>query len=269
MSHTPPVGGVASASRPGGHADLHDAGSARCAIGQSILYVPPGMSLDRKMVADVEVLGSPGRRPRGRRTKDMPDGRQSLLSAAIQAFSHQGYDGAELRGIAAVAGVSPNLVRVHFGSKSELWEACLDMIVAEAQPFIVQVARLAEDTERPLYDRLAESIVGAATFCAAHPAVRGFVIRHGQEAPERAELVIQRLLRPAYECSRTLLQAGIEAGIVRSSHPALFFALVSAAVNRQPGFSMLLNSLAPEIDVDEVRARMLETIVASLLQRPA
>src|SRR5262245_8503421 len=40
-------------------------------------------------------------RPRGRRTKDMPDGRQALLGAATRAFSRHGFEGADVRSIAA------------------------------------------------------------------------------------------------------------------------------------------------------------------------
>jgi AcrR family transcriptional regulator len=220
------------------------------------------------MTPEAKTAATSGNRPRGRRTKDMPDGRQALLAAATQAFSQQGYDAADLRGIAAAAGVSPNLVRVLFGSKADLWEACLDVIVSEAQPLMDVVTRLAQDTGRPLHDRLSDIICGLATFYEAHPGVRGFATAHGQEAPERAELVIQRLLRPAYECAHALIVAGIEAGVVRSSHPALFFALVNAAVSQPPSFSALLSRLAPEIDPGAARIRMIETVVASLLHPP-
>ena len=84
-------------------------------------------------------------RPRGRPTRDRPDGRQGLLRAATYAFAAHGFDGADIRSITLAADVSPNLVRVHFGSKAELWEACLDAIVAAAQPTMAEVAALAVD----------------------------------------------------------------------------------------------------------------------------
>ncbi len=199
----------------------------------------------------------------------MPEGRQALLRAATLAFSKNGFDGADIRGIAASAGVSPNLVRVHFGSKADLWEACLNLIVSATRPTVEEVARLAMETERPLYDRLQDIIVRVAAFFAAHPEVRDFVNRHGSEAPERAALVTERILRPAYESSRELFAAGIKAGIIRSSHPALFFALLMGAVSQPPAFPTLLNRLAPDIALGDARALMAETVVASLLHPPA
>jgi AcrR family transcriptional regulator len=198
----------------------------------------------------------------------MPDGRQALLQAAIKAFADNGFEGADIRSITADAGVSPNLVRVHFGSKAELWEACLDAIVAAARPTMAVVSEIARNTLSSVYERLRQVIVRVVAFYERHPEVHGFVARYGSESPERATLVTERLLRPAYETNRELFAAGIEAGIIRSRHPALFFALLNTAVNQSPTFLMLTNRLAPEIDASEARELMTETIVSTLLHPP-
>lgn len=210
----------------------------------------------------------PVSRPRGRRSKDMPDGRQALLIAATEAFAAQGFDGADLRSVAAAAGVAPNLIRVHFGNKAALWEACLDRIVVLAMPVMAEVQAIATDTERSLGDRLRDLIVRVATFYAAHPQLRNFVVRHGAETPERSTRVTEKLLRPAYESAHELFEAGIAAGIIRSSHPALFFALLNAALNQPPTFPMLLGRFAPEIDPETAWAQLLDTTIATLLHLP-
>src|SRR5215831_17312373 len=92
-------------------------------------------------------------RPRGRRTRDMPDGRHALLAAATREFARQGFEGVDVRSIAAEANVSPNLVRVHFGSKAALWEACLDAIVAEATHTFADVAKISGETCRSPSER--------------------------------------------------------------------------------------------------------------------
>jgi AcrR family transcriptional regulator len=199
----------------------------------------------------------------------MPDGRHALLKAALRVFAGNGFDGADIRNIAAAAGVSANLVRVHFGSKRGLWEACLDEIVAAAAPAMVEISKVAHDGVRDLHERLRGIIVLLAAFYTAHPDVRDFVARHGVDAPERATMLTERLLLPAYETVRELFEAGIAEGIIRSSHPALFFALVNSAVNQPPTFPTLLNQLAPEIDGAAARELMKATVVATLLHQPS
>lgn len=208
------------------------------------------------------------RPPRGRRTRERPDGRTALLAAATHAFASLGFDAADLRGIATAAGVAPNLVRVHFGSKAELWQACLDAIAAEAAPVFVHLRMLADAAERPLTERLTELIVRVAEFYSIHPDVRDFVARHASGAPERAVLVSDGLIRPAYETAKPLFEAGIAAGIIRSRHPALFFALLNSALNQPPAFASLMHRLAPEIEPESARALLTETIVATLLHPP-
>jgi TetR/AcrR family transcriptional regulator, regulator of cefoperazone and chloramphenicol sensitivity len=51
-------------------------------------------------------------------------GRARIRDAAIRLFAERGIDGTTVRDIAQKAGVSPGLLRHHFGSKEALREAC-------------------------------------------------------------------------------------------------------------------------------------------------
>ncbi|MFD0662541.1 TetR/AcrR family transcriptional regulator [Thermocatellispora tengchongensis] len=55
--------------------------------------------------------------------------RARIRDAALQHFGRFGYERATLRGIAETAGVSPGLVRHHFGSKQGLREACDEYLI--------------------------------------------------------------------------------------------------------------------------------------------
>src|SRR5262245_47243951 len=55
--------------------------------------------------------------------------RARIRDAAFQQFAEHGFDGATIRGIANVAGVSPGLVQHHFGSKEGLRRACHDAVL--------------------------------------------------------------------------------------------------------------------------------------------
>jgi TetR/AcrR family transcriptional regulator, regulator of cefoperazone and chloramphenicol sensitivity len=50
--------------------------------------------------------------------------RARIREAALEHFARDGYDRATIRAIAKTAGVSPGLLRHHFGSKEDLREAC-------------------------------------------------------------------------------------------------------------------------------------------------
>ena len=55
--------------------------------------------------------------------------RARIRDAALKHFSEDGFTHATIRGIARTAGVSPGLVRHHFGSKQALREACDDYVL--------------------------------------------------------------------------------------------------------------------------------------------
>ncbi|WP_269750573.1 TetR/AcrR family transcriptional regulator [Microbispora sp. ATCC PTA-5024] len=56
--------------------------------------------------------------------------RARIRDAALYHFGEHGFERATIRGIAETAGVSPGLVRHHFGSKQGLREACDEYLVA-------------------------------------------------------------------------------------------------------------------------------------------
>ena len=57
--------------------------------------------------------------------------RARIREAALKHFAEEGYERATIRGIARTAGVSPGLLRHHYGSKESLRQAC-DAYVFEA-----------------------------------------------------------------------------------------------------------------------------------------
>lgn len=68
--------------------------------------------------------GTDGRKPRGRRP-GTSGARAAILAAARQRFAELGYDGANIREIAAEASVDPALVHHYFGTKESLFAAAM------------------------------------------------------------------------------------------------------------------------------------------------
>jgi TetR/AcrR family transcriptional regulator, regulator of cefoperazone and chloramphenicol sensitivity len=74
--------------------------------------------------------------------------RARIRNAALRYFTEYGFDRATIRDIARAAGVSPGLVRHHFGSKNELRNAC-DTYALEALHAYVEQAMTDEGLNDP------------------------------------------------------------------------------------------------------------------------
>jgi TetR/AcrR family transcriptional regulator, regulator of cefoperazone and chloramphenicol sensitivity len=61
--------------------------------------------------------------------------RARIRDAALKHFSEHGFARATIRGIARAAGVSPGLVRHHFGSKEALRQACDEYVLDALRQF--------------------------------------------------------------------------------------------------------------------------------------
>ncbi|HWH30811.1 MAG TPA: TetR/AcrR family transcriptional regulator [Mycobacteriales bacterium] len=64
----------------------------------------------------------------GRRPGDSGT-REAILAAARESFGTAGFAGTTIRGVAGAAGVDPALVHHYFGSKQQLFAACLELPV--------------------------------------------------------------------------------------------------------------------------------------------
>ena len=175
-----------------------------------------------------------------------------------------GYEGADLRGIARMAGVDPGLVRIHFGSKAGLWEACLDTTVDAAKTLIDDAHHLI-GSDLPLVERLRLFIERLAAFVISRPECRDFVTMQMSENDERADVLAVRVVRPAFEAARPLIEAGIAGGHIRVRHPALFYGLLHHALNRPHAAAVILNKLAPDIAPADVDRLLVDSLITAFL----
>ncbi len=189
--------------------------------------------------------------PRGRRTKDMPSGREALLAAAVRLFAAQGYEGTDIRSIAAAAGVGANLVRVHFGGKAELWAAAAERVLSSAMPIMEEVAQISDDSAMKAEERLAIIIQRTADFYKDNPDVRDFVFKSFADGGERADFIAKHLLVPAYAAGKSTFVDALATGRIRSRHPALFFLILMNALSQPRGFPDILAAIAPEIPKED------------------
>ena len=132
--------------------------------------------------------------------------RARIREAAIRHFADEGYERTTIRGIAATAGVSPGLLRHHFGSKEELRRAC-DEHVAETlrrinEQYLDDLGGAAADRgavqpfERYIVRALAENSPSAAAIFDELVAVTEQWLKRADEArPDRP--TVDRRIRAA------------------------------------------------------------------------
>lgn len=77
-----------------------------------------------------------------RKRLDPAKTRETILAAALDAFAEKGFDGASIADIASLAQVPKSLLQYHFGSKEELWKACLEQ---KAVPLFQPLDRFLQD----------------------------------------------------------------------------------------------------------------------------
>jgi len=166
-----------------------------------------------------------------RRTKeDALLTREEILTAALQAFSQQGYSATRLEDIAHTAGVTRGAIYHHFGSKEELYialvtekssginELAAEIIGQGGTPletlrrFLVSIFKYAEQDEE--YRALLELTVSKVE------------ISEGLESITRDTIKGRRQLAAYFQ---ELLSQGIQAGEIRSDLPVetAAFALIS------------------------------------------
>ncbi|SDT29638.1 regulatory protein, tetR family [Friedmanniella luteola] len=110
-----------------------------------------------------------GRRPGPSRT------REAVLDAARAEFAARGYDAVTLRRVAARAGVDPAMVTHHFGSKSGLFRAVLDVRLDPAAELAAVLTGPLDTVAERLLTRLLvlwDSPAGAATIAAVRTALQ-------------------------------------------------------------------------------------------------
>jgi AcrR family transcriptional regulator len=117
----------------------------------------------------------------GRAGEDPPSdltARARIRQAALAQFTEHGFERATIRGIAAAAGVSPGLVRHHFGSKQELRDAVdahiltqvrrlSDLVMAGSRRGDYDPATVSREAVRPFQGYLARALAEGSTTLAA------------------------------------------------------------------------------------------------------
>ena len=122
--------------------------------------------------------------------------RQRMLGAAVQLFAERGLGSTSVRDVAGAAGVSLAMVHHYFGSKDELYDACIDATYAELSAMKGALA-LELASAAPLAELFARAVVTSFRFAREHrTAVRLLVraaVSSGELHPRGRKLLLEAL----------------------------------------------------------------------------
>jgi TetR/AcrR family transcriptional regulator len=132
-----------------------------------------------------------------------PERREAIVAAALRVFSEGSYAGATTAQIAREAGISEPILYRHFGSKKELYFACLDAVWGELRDSLrakmdelgpIDAWReLGPSTMRRLKAVVPNLWMQAITEAGEDPEIRRFVRRHMREVHDFFADALRRL----------------------------------------------------------------------------
>lgn len=203
---------------------------------------------------------TPARRGRGRPKRHLAPDREEILQSALRAFARDGFDGTNLRRIAADAAVDVALVSRHFGPKLDLWKAVVDELARRMATARLEI--MAPDrSDKPSAERIADALRRFVAFSRTVPELGKFFVDEINRVGPRRDYVIDRLWRPHRDAMLPLLADGGEAGLVPGRDAEMLLLTLMGAV------AMPLLML-PLIDAAEAEGerRLTETVVAAFLR---
>ncbi|MHB0708089.1 TetR/AcrR family transcriptional regulator [Roseomonas mucosa] len=187
----------------------------------------------------------------GRRRASEVSARTAILAHAVEAFALRGYDGVSIREICSEAGANIAMISYHFGSKLELWEACVDMLAERIAP-TVQEIRETLDTVADYHDRLRLAVRKFIELNVTYPSLGLFIHQEAVQVGRRQAHVSRRLIAPFHEITVPLLQDGMSRGLIRQQDPSLLFFMAGTSIACIINARALVQSLGDGL-VDEDR----------------
>jgi TetR/AcrR family transcriptional regulator len=158
---------------------------------------------------------------RGRpRSEDSPAGLADILTAALQVFAENGFEGTSVAALNRRLGVSHNMIHQRFGSKEGLWYAAVDFAFGQiAEEIDVD----ADMVEKDLASAMRGVIVEFLEVHARHPEILRLVTVEGATAGPRLDYLFDAHVRPLYARLTNPLKPLIDQGVlspidVRSVH---------------------------------------------------
>ncbi len=192
--------------------------------------------------------------------------RERVLAAALEVFSREGFEGAAMRDIAAIADCNHGMIRYYFKNKDNLWREAVRFLFERMDREMAidgdLRARLA-DGDREAFEVWLRRYV---RYCAEHPDHSRIMVQASIRDDERLTWAVEEFIRRQHEEIGPVIRALIKRGVLPDhAIPHIGYILVAAC--------QMLFTLAPEVRRlygvtvnDETIERHAEAVVSMVLR---
>lgn len=165
--------------------------------------------------------------PAGSSGSDAGRARHAMLDAAQHVFAERGFDAPGLRDVTDRAGVAHGMVRHHFGTKTELWQAVVDR---SARRYAAALEPHAEPPADPAdaLETARSALRGFLEVNARHPEVLRLLMHESVSGGERLRYLLDRLAPIAVLMEPLFSRMRREGYLHQFDQPALLLFLLTA-----------------------------------------
>ena len=204
------------------------------------------------------------RRGRGRPRRSEDPKQDEILRAALRAFAQGGYEGTNLRRIAADADVDVALIAHHFGSKLGLWKATVDGLAVRRMT--VTEETLVSSDKADIADRVRLALRRYIDINSDVPELGMFVTQEMQLSGERRDYVYEHLVKPHHDQLVPLIREAIAAGVIRPQDPNLLFFLLVTSISTSMAIRPLIARFSEAAgSMDHFRDALEQSVMANVL----
>lgn len=163
----------------------------------------------------------------------------SILQAALEIFSEQGFEGASTREIAAKAGVHHALIKYHFDNKDALWRSAVTFLF-QRQAQELQLPAPDDPAYRSYRDFAKAVIRSVVLYSARHPEHARLMVQESVRDSERFRWAAEEFIGEARKAAESFILLCQREGILPKVS-------VAASVYIFVGAAQLFYTLAPEV----------------------
>ena len=157
------------------------------------------------------------------RKEQKQETQKRILDAALQEFSEKGYDGSNIRAIAARAKVNHGLIKHYFDGKENLWKKAVEFMFQRARHEVIFDENLEPAQGFKSYIR------SYTQYCAKHPEHARIMIQASMHSVDRLRWTVESQLLPNKEKLLRNIEKQKKAGLWPDiSSVSIIYIIVSA-----------------------------------------